>query len=183
MKTLILLRHAKSSWADPDQSDFARPLSKRGERDAPRMGAWLAAGGHRPQLLLCSAAARTKATLDHLPGTLVQKATIKRLKSLYLADAGRLLRQIRSTPASIETLLIIGHNPGIQELAVQCLQPDAGEPRSAAADAALAKKFPTAAAAIVTFEVRTWAAIAPHSGLLEAFMTPGLLPNAKLESA
>jgi phosphohistidine phosphatase len=167
MKTLILLRHAKSSWTDPACGDFDRPLAERGLRDGPRMGAWLAAGGYAPELVLCSAAARTKATFALVKPHLTGQPKLKVLKTLYLATPERLLREVQRAAAEISQLLIIGHNPGMEELARALA---ATGSKSALAD--LRSKFPSAAAAILTFDVTAWADVGPRTGDLAAFMVP-----------
>lgn len=170
MKTVILLRHAKSSWSDADLDDALRPLNERGQRDAPRMGAWLEQQGLRPDLILCSTAARTRETLDlikpHLDATI--KTALR--KSLYLATPAIILKAIRAAPPAAKTIMIIGHNPGLEDVA----QALAGSGSFAAA-AMMSEKFPTAAAAVITFDVAAWTDIADGRGNLAGFMTPKLL--------
>ncbi len=108
--TLILLRHAKSDWDDPDQDDHDRPLNQRGRAAAPKIGAWLREQGHIPTRILCSTALRTRETLT---GLALPKAETVFLRELYLAPA-RLILSLAQGPG---TLLIVGHNPGMGEAA------------------------------------------------------------------
>jgi phosphohistidine phosphatase len=163
---LILLRHAKSSWDSPAMADFDRPLNNRGRRDAPRIGRWLAANGGRPDRVLCSPAARTRATWELVAPWLAEPIPTTFRKALYLAEAEQLLAAVRAVPKVTRRLLLIGHNPGIAELAVDLI--GSGD---AAARAHLATKFPTAAAAIIDFET-AFADIDLGSGRLVAFVTP-----------
>lgn len=166
-RTLILLRHAKSSWLDPSQADFDRPLAPRGERDAPAMGRWLAASGAKPAQILCSPSARTRATLAAVAPFLAGPTPAVSLrKSLYLASAPALLRTLRATPYDVRCLMLVGHNPGLHELAVS-LAGD-GEPPDIRA---LSIKFPTAAVAILSF-AGPWHSLAPGQASLDYFATP-----------
>ncbi len=160
MKRLILFRHAKSSWKSPAKSDFDRPLSRRGRRAAARMADWLAANGCRPDLVLCSAAARTRETHALVGGSLGDAET-RFERALYLASAARLLQRLRRLPAGIGAAMLIGHNPGLQSLALGLL----GR-RSAEARARIAAKLPTAA--IVRFEadIADWADLGPETARL-----------------
>jgi phosphohistidine phosphatase len=175
MNTLILLRHAKSLRENLEQPDFDRPLTQRGERDAARMGAWLAREGYSPQLVLCSAAARTQATLALIKPMLPRSTKFKILKALYLATPANLLRSLQKTPAEIQQLLIIGHNPGLEELAL-LLATAAANATTQSELAAMRAKFPTAAAAVLSFATSTWQDVQASGGQLANFMTPKRLP-------
>lgn len=120
MKTLTLLRHAKSSWANSDQADFDRPLNDRGLRDAPLMSQRLVDQGCRPDFILCSAAHRTRQTAEYFLAAFELQATdIDYRDELYLASAGTLLAHIQSTGTAVEHVMIIGHNPGLEVLGRQ----------------------------------------------------------------
>jgi phosphohistidine phosphatase len=117
MKTLYLLRHAKSSWDDPELSDLERPLNKRGQRDAPLMGKRLADQKIKLDAILTSPAQRTVETALHIArGLKIPKREIRMSEHLYPGTIGDLLLAIRSCPDKIENLLVIGHNPAITEL-------------------------------------------------------------------
>ncbi len=168
MLTLALLRHAKSSWDDPAQDDFQRPLNARGKRAAPEVGRWLAAHEMRPDLILCSTAVRTRATLALLAPELSDRPPrVRYMDGLYLAGPGELLDAIRGVPASCRRLLVIGHNPGMHALAVQL----AGKGRREELGT-LRLKFPTAALALLDFDATSWAAVAPGGGALQHFVVP-----------
>ena len=118
MKTLILLRHAKSSWKDPYLSDHDRPLNKRGKRDAPLMARVYKRHFSTPDLIMCSSSERTKATANAFIqelGVGIEKLEYER--DLYHADAFEMLRIISLVDSGVNTLLVIGHNPGITILA------------------------------------------------------------------
>ena len=171
MLTLSLLRHAKSSWAEPAQDDFDRPLNERGREATPRMGSYMAGLDITPDLILCSPAVRTRQTLalvlPHLPRT----AEIAYDNDLYLASTGDLLKRIRKTPGSISHLMIVGHDPGMHGIAVKL----AGSGDPATLDL-LAAKFPTAGLAVIVFEATSWAEVGAGDGRLQIFMTPKRLP-------
>ena len=117
MKRLVLVRHAKSSWDAPALDDAARPLNPRGLRDAPVMGRRIAAGGARPELIICSPAIRAKTTAALLARELdYAEADIRIENNLYCFDAGGLLEAIRRFDNSLQQILCVGHNPAITEL-------------------------------------------------------------------
>jgi phosphohistidine phosphatase len=173
MLTLALLRHAKSSWDNPGLDDYDRPLAKRGKKAAPEMGAALAAMGLRPDLIICSGAARARATLDLVLkklGAPVPEVVYD--DAVYMATPGALLARLHRIGPS-ETgemprhVMLVGHNPGLEELALLLVG-------SGAADdtARMAEKFPTAAVAVIGFNADSWGLIAPGAGRLEHFLTP-----------
>jgi phosphohistidine phosphatase len=173
MLTLTLLRHAKSSWDDPALDDYDRPLAKRGKKAAPEVGAALAAMGLRPDLVICSGAVRARATLDLVLAKLgapVPEVVFD--DSVYLATPETLLARLNrigpsETGETPRSVMLVGHNPGLEELALLL----AG---SGAADdtARMTEKFPTAAVAVIGFNADNWALIAPGLGRLEHFLTP-----------
>ncbi len=170
MLTLSLLRHAKSSWDNPGLDDFERPLARRGEAAAPRMGAFMKKHGIAPQLILCSSAVRTRQTLDlvlpHLAGT----PAVQYEDALYLAAARTLLARVRKISPEVTHAMLVGHDPGMHELAM-----DLAATGDAEALAALARKFPTGGLAVIGFEASGWSRIAPGKGRLELFVTPKTL--------
>ena len=116
MKRLLIIRHAKSSWQDDEQADHARPLNHRGERDAPRMGRYMAHMGVKPDRLLCSTAVRAQATAALLIEGAGWDISISLRDSLYLAAPKELVAELAKTPEAIETVAVVGHNPGVSEL-------------------------------------------------------------------
>lgn len=165
MPELLLLRHAKSDWGQPGLDDFDRCLSSRGRRAAPRMGRYLQAQGLQPDLILCSSARRAKETLGLVLTALASEPQISYLKTLYLAPPSRLLTILRRQSPNTGRLLLIGHNPGLQHLALEL----AG-PRRGAAVRSLAEKFPTAA--LARFEVGDWAQLGAAPARLVDFVRP-----------
>ena len=173
MPTLMLLRHAKSDWPKSSGSkpdDHARPLSNRGQKDAPRMGKYMRAQKWEPALVLCSNAARTRETWELVAPELKTEPKVRFEKALYLAAWPALLSIVQNVPAATPSLLLIGHNPGIEQLAVAlALEPKTPSERARAEN--LSKKFPTCALAVLEFR-GDWRAAKPGSGRLTAFVKP-----------
>lgn len=173
MLTLILLRHAKSSWDHAQLSDFKRPLAKRGKKAAPEMGAELARLGLRPDLILCSGAARARETLALvLPELGSQSPPVVYDDALYMALPDGLLTGLHAIKPdhhgkSPQCVMMVGHNPGFEELALLLVGDG-----PAAELAALADKFPTAGAAVITFDAEHWSEVGPGRGRLNHFLTP-----------
>lgn len=171
MLTLSLLRHAKSSWDHPGADDFDRPLAERGLKAAPLMGAYIANNGLRPDLILCSAAVRTRATLDLvMPAFDPAPPSLAYEDGLYLATASQLLSRLRGISSRWSKVMLIGHNPGFHDLAVSLTQ-NTSDPDAVA----LAGKYPTATLAVLTFNTVSWSKIAPRTGKLTHFVTPASL--------
>ena len=167
MKTLLLLRHAKSSRDDPALDDFERPLTSRGQDAALRMGRYLRDKVGKPDLVLCSAAVRTRQTLDRIIEAFGSGIEMRALKGLYLAEPNRLLAAVRRAPDDVRRLLLVGHNPGLGTLATQlCARGDAALLRR------MAEKFPTGALAEIRFDIEHWADAAPEHGRLRDFVVP-----------
>jgi len=159
-KHLTLLRHAKSSWADPEIPDHDRPLNARGRRAAALVGGYLRRAGCQPDLVLCSSATRTRETLELLD--LAPNTDVLIEDQLYGASATTLLARLGTVPDVVRSVLLIGHNPGIEDLA-----------RTLAADGAvLGSAYPTAALASFDLPVPTWAEVGPGVGELRDFILP-----------
>jgi phosphohistidine phosphatase len=161
MKRLILLRHAKS-LRDEGMKDKDRPLNERGRGDAPRMGSYMHHKRYLPQLVLCSPAKRTVETWELLSPELDSTAEIQFPGVLYLATA------------TISVLAVIGHNPGLEECALTLMRSPVNQ-EERKLEAAMRDKFPTTALAVFDFEVETWKAASPQSGLLVDFARPKAL--------
>ena len=168
MKTLLLYRHAKSAWDDPHLEDFDRPLSPRGRKAAPTMGAALAAHGLLPDLVLCSAAVRTQETWRLTAPKLGGTPELKVLRSLYLASPAQLLRQIHRTADEVERLMVIAHNPGLETLSLRLAGPGSGGDDRAR----LSEKFPTAAVAVFELPQARWSALQAQGARLTSFLRP-----------
>src|SRR3990170_6860029 len=152
MKTLFLLRHAKAERDSPDGSDFARPLSARGWRDAARMGKEMRRLGLRFDLVLASPARRVTETVEHA-GKLAPKLEPR----IYEASSRQLFELVRSADDSVESLLMVGHNPGFEELAARLT------------DGAI-EDFPTAALAEIHLPADQWCDVEMGSGRLKRFV-------------
>ncbi|MCO5147559.1 MAG: histidine phosphatase family protein [Aquamicrobium sp.] len=166
-RTLLLLRHAKSSWDDPALDDFDRPLAKRGREAAPRMAREMARRSWLPDRALVSAALRTRQTWVLVEAELPRTVPAVLDRSIYEAPAGRILDAVRSTPAGAETLLVVGHNPGFEDLIALLAAPDS----TPDAMEKVRRKFPTAGLARLAF-AGAWADLGPGGARLTEFLTP-----------
>ncbi|MGK9166467.1 histidine phosphatase family protein [Inquilinus limosus] len=166
MKTLILLRHAKSDWSDPTLADHDRPLAPRGRDAAPRMGAWLKAHGPMPDLILCSTAARARQTLALALEALGATPETRFDRGLYLVGGPGVLARLRQAPDTAATVMVVGHNPDLEQLARRLAISGEKKPL-----ARLEEKYPTAALAVIELPVERWAE-AGDGGRLLALETP-----------
>jgi len=164
MKTLSLLRHAKSGWDDPSLSDFARPLNARGRGAARAMGRELRALGLGWDCVLASPAARVTETIDGLAESYGPLAPVYD-ERIYLAPLDTLLELVRATDDAHATLLIVGHNPGMERLALLLS-------RGGALHDELALKYPTGALAEIAFPVDHWRDVSESGGTLARFLRP-----------
>jgi phosphohistidine phosphatase len=176
MRRLLLLRHAKSDWSAGGQRDIDRVLAERGRKVAPLMGQYLARHGLRPDTVLVSSARRTRETYDFVAPAFTEAPPVAYDGRLYEAPPETLLGVVRETADAAHTLLVIGHNPGMQRLADLLIK--TGDIR---ARQGLAEKFPTAALAVIDLPVDRWSKIAPHSGRLDRFVTPKALDGEEDE--
>jgi phosphohistidine phosphatase len=175
-RRLVLFRHAKSAW--PDVADHDRPLAGRGIRDAPVMGRWLREAGYVPDQVLCSTARRARQTWQLAQPELVAAPPVSFDRGVYEAGAADLLDLARQTPAAVGTLLLIGHNPALQDLGVLLAAAatdgatNPGNGAGAAGDAErMRAKFPTAAIAVLETPT-TWPELGRGQARLAAFVTP-----------
>ena len=142
MKTLLLLRHAKSSWNNPALDDHERPLNKRGRRDGPRMGELLRQHGLIPELVISSDAVRARLTAEAVTEAARYAGEILLDQHLYMASPAEILSVLSKIPGSADTVMIVGHNPGLEELVEQLT----GEQQD----------FPTAALAQIVLPIDQW---------------------------
>lgn len=166
MKTLILMRHAKSSWKDAGLADHDRPLSGRGRRSAPVMAGWLRGRGHLPQRILCSSSERTRETVARMRATwpVLPEPVIR--PALYHAETPALLAEIKGLSDDIRLAMIVGHEPGLGELTQSLAGPGAPEGCARAFS-----HFPTAAVAI--FEIDgDWETVRTGAAQFVAFAVP-----------
>jgi phosphohistidine phosphatase len=164
MKQLFLLRHAKSSWDDSDLADHDRPLAPRGRRAATLIAEQLGRERVVPALVLCSSAARTRETLERIAPALGEGVRVQIEPELYAASERRLLERLRTVEDLVESLMLIGHNPGLEQLALRLAArgEKLGDVRS---------KYPTGALATLEFDGR-WSELRPGSAELTDFVTP-----------
>lgn len=168
VKKLTLLRHAKSGWDDPVSRDFDRPLNTKGKRAAHRIGEYLREHHIGFDHVVASPAVRVVETIEHLAegtGETIAPAWDKRV---YLASAVSLLDVVQEADDRYDSLLLVGHNPGLEDL-VLMMVPD--KPGDEARDQ-VEEKFPTASIAEISFPVDRWEDIRPNSGTLSLFVRP-----------
>lgn len=158
MKKLLILRHAKSSWADPDLADFDRPLNERGMLAAPFMGSLMSAEGLVPELIVSSPAERAKHTAELAKAGGAMDAEILFEDRIYEASPQTLMQVAREVQSSIGSIMIVGHNPGIEGF-IRLLT---GAPEA----------MPTSALAEIDLEINDWSEIAPGSGDLIRIIRP-----------
>jgi len=170
-REILLLRHAKSSWEEPRRDDHARPLAPRGRDAADRMASYLQRRGVEPALILCSTAARTRETLALILAGLRRTGRVEFEQGLYLAEGEEMLRRLQEVEDSVTSVMLVGHNPGLQELALMLC--GGGE---AAALKAMRAKYPTGALAEIAVPAAHWRDLRPGMGRLARFTVPRELP-------
>ena len=171
MKILTLLRHAKSSWDDPASRDFDRPLNRRGHAAARAMGREMRALGLAFDAVLASPAGRVVETLARVAESYGRDLDPAYDRRLYLAPGGTLLDAVREVDAACDRLLLVGHNPGLERLALS-LVPEDGPEDGGAARAGIAEKYPTGALVEIALPIADWREAAPGIGTLVRFIRP-----------
>lgn len=166
---LMLLRHAKSDWADGATPDAERPLSATGRRGCALVARHLTRSGLAPDLILCSAALRTRQTVEGIAAALPASVPVLVEDRLYLAEAQDLLDRLREVDDGAPSVMLVGHNPGIHTLAVALLGP---------AERTRIATFPTAALAVQDLAVSRWAELGQDTTRLASFTTPRQLREA-----
>ena len=162
MKRLILTRHAKSSWDDPLTPDHDRPLNERGKAAAADLGQWLASRGYVPDEVLCSDALRTRNTWSGIAPALPGSPVLELKPALYHAGPDVMLAVLRHAKA--DTVMMIGHNPGIAEFAAKLV---AQAPRNAEF-----QRYPTGATLVADFAVDSWDQLGWGQGVVDDFIVP-----------
>jgi phosphohistidine phosphatase len=175
MRTLLLLRHAKSSWEDSSLDDHERPLESRGRRAAPAIGAWLAREGPEPELVLCSDAARAMETWELVAAELGSEPRTVLEPAIYGADEEQLLELVHEAPPEIDRLMLVGHNPGFHDLAIMLV----GKKAKGRDAKRLHRKMPTAALVVLELPGDDWASTEPGTATLRRFVRPKDLPGAR----
>lgn len=175
MRRLILLRHAKTETDAPSGKDHDRRLEERGRSDAAAIAGWLAQHDLLPGQVLVSTATRTRQTWDILAGLFPARSEpqVEHLPELYSASASQLLQAIHEVSAGIDRLMLVGHNPGLQELAL-ALTCTCNE----AERRLLAGNMPTAAVVVIDFPIADWADARFGGGKLQHFVSPKMLREA-----
>ncbi|WEO98758.1 histidine phosphatase family protein [Streptomyces sp. FXJ1.172] len=166
LRRLVLLRHAKSAWPEGVE-DHRRPLAARGLRDAPAAGRTLAEADCLPDLALCSTAVRARRTWELASAEWGTPPPVRYDQRLYAAGVADLLEVVREVPSEVETLLLVGHNPGLEELVLEL----AGDGLDDTLER-VRTKFPTAAIAVLTWHGTGWSALVPGAALLTWVTVP-----------
>jgi phosphohistidine phosphatase len=167
MLTLFLLRHAKSSWSNPSLPDRERPLATRGVTDAPMMGKAMTERGIDPDLVLCSSARRTRDTLALVLPELRVEPKVVYEDALYHASPEAMLEIIHAVQPGSNRVMLVGHNPEIQSLALDLVGAGAKHFRDR-----LRIKYPTAALVVINFPSGLWKSVTVNSGTLNLFLSP-----------
>lgn len=160
--TLILTRHAKSSWGNPDLDDHARPLNKRGRASAKAVGRWLSAKGYTPGTVFCSDAERTRETWALIADKLIGTPNAHYSRDLYLATPEKMLDVIKT--ANADVAMIIAHNPGSAHMARRLAKTPHPHHKF--------HHYPTTATAIIEFDVDSWTKVDWDSGRVIDFVVP-----------
>jgi len=166
LRHLVVLRHAKSAWPD-GVADHERPLAPRGLRDAPAAGRALAETDCLPGLALCSTAVRARLTWELASAQWGTPPPVRYDGRLYAADVSDLEAVVHEVPSEVETLLLVGHNPGLEELVLEL----AGDGLDDTVEE-VRTKFPTSAIAVLAWRGADWRALTPGTALLTTVMVP-----------
>ena len=158
MKTLLLLRHAKSSWDDSSLPDFDRPLASRGRRDAPRVGAALRQSGVIPDIVWSSPAVRARQTIEAVSRAAGLEA-VEFKDDIYAASSAELIKIVRSLPDASARAMLVGHNPGFEDLVNRL---------AASTD----ETMPTCALACIEFQIDSWKDVEDGAGRLLWLLRP-----------
>ena len=165
-RVLYLLRHAKSSWSDDGLDDFDRPLAARGMDAVKRLRRYVTDEGVAPDLVLCSAARRTVMTLEGIAPAFPASTDVKIEDALYGASSERLLSRLHHVPDDVASVMLIGHNPGLETLAAVLIGGGHEGLREH-----IAEKFPTGALAVLSFD-RRWRQLSPADATIEEYVVP-----------
>ena len=168
MKKLTLLRHAKSGWDDPVSRDFDRPLNPRGKRAAETMGRWFRTHDIEFDKVVGSPAVRVVETVEHVGAGYAETIAPEWDSRIYLASAASLLDVIHETSDEVDTLLLVGHNPGIEDLVLMLVPQVAND----VLRDEVAEKYPTASVAEISLPVDHWRDVKAGEGRLEFFKRP-----------
>lgn len=162
MKTILIMRHAKSDWDSEARTDHERPLNKRGRRDAPRMGAWLKEQDLVPELIISSTAVRARQTAEGVIDGSGYEGDWEQTRDFYHAEPEAYLTRLAQLPDDLTRVMVVGHNPGIEEL-IELLTDES-------------PMVTTANIGQVALSIETWTEITAVQGKLVNFWQPRLLP-------
>jgi phosphohistidine phosphatase len=164
-RTVILLRHGKSSWSDSTLADIDRPLAPRGKHASRKLAKYMRRKRIQPELVLCSPSLRTRQTLEAVEASLGKRCVVEVVPQLYAASEQELLERLQALPESVSSVMLIGHNPGLQDLALVLASRGAYLPQ-------LEEKFPTGALATLVVHNTSWGAIGPGVAELVDYVVP-----------
>jgi phosphohistidine phosphatase len=173
MRRLLLLRHAKSDWSDAGASDHERPLNRRGQEAAPRIGAYLHRHRLIPDSVLCSTARRARETWALVAAEIPKAPDATHVERIYEATPRTLLDVLRNAEPGGKSLLVVGHNPGLHDLATLLIASGDLDDRER-----LREKLPTAGLVVIDFAIADWSKLHARSGRLERFVVPRMLAAA-----
>jgi len=165
VRTIVLLRHGKSSWSDSTLADIDRPLTPRGERASRKLAKYIRRKRIRPARVLCSPSLRTRQTLEGVAASLGKHCEVEVVPRLYGASEQELLEQLQALPESVSSVMLIGHNPGLRNLALVLASRGAHLPQ-------LDEKFPTGALATLAVPSDRWTALVPGVAELVDYVVP-----------
>jgi phosphohistidine phosphatase len=173
MRRILLLRHAKSAWSNPGASDHERPLNRRGQQAARTIGAYLNRHQLVPECVLCSTATRARETWDLAAAEVPAAPPAAYEGRLYNAAPGTILDELRKASVDVKSLLLVGHNPGLQDLSTMLIASgDLGDRER------LHEKLPAGGLVVIDFPIEDWSKLHAHSGRLERFVVPRSLTAA-----
>jgi len=173
MRRLLLFRHAKAEQSEPGMEDRARKLIDRGRKDAAKVGAYMASHGLIPDRVIASPSTRTLETWKSVASAFRSPPAAAAVERLYDATAHSILMSVKEAAAAAHTLLVVGHNPGLQDLAVMLIASGDVQARER-----LREKLPTSGLVIIDFAFDDWGKLHPQCGRLERFVTPKSLGSA-----
>jgi phosphohistidine phosphatase len=173
MRRLLLLRHAKAERSDPGMQDLPRILIDHGRKDAARIGAYMAGHALMPDRVVLSPSTRTRETWKYAAAAFTSAPAATSAERLYDATPQDIFGIVADTPASVRTLLLIGHNPGLHEAALMLIAAGDIDTRES-----LREKLPTCGLVIIDFAFDDWSKLHPRSGRLERFVSPRSLGAA-----
>lgn len=168
MKTLALFRHAKSDWTDARARDFDRPLNERGQRGALAMGAYIRDSGHRFDRMIASPAVRVAETIETASKAWGRTFAVEWDRRIYLASSATLMDLLRDLEGDPKAVLMVGHNPGLEDLIFDLVPDDGSSPLRDVVE----QKFPTATFAVMELAIDSWSDIDDRCAKLVELMRP-----------